>query len=41
MSKRRKQERIQPLYNKFAGEDDWRLSAQRGSAGRGGGGTWC
>jgi ATP-dependent RNA helicase DHX8/PRP22 len=41
MSERRKQERIQPLYNKFAGEDHWRLSAQRGAAGRGGGGgTW-
>ncbi|KAF1913499.1 P-loop containing nucleoside triphosphate hydrolase protein [Ampelomyces quisqualis] len=39
MSKRRKQERIQPLHNKFAGEDDWRLSAQR-RGGRGGGGTW-
>lgn len=39
MSRRRKQERIQPLYNKFAGEDDWRLSAQR-YGGRTGGGTW-
>lgn len=40
MSKRRKQERIQPLHNKFAGENDWRLSAQR-RGGRGGGGrTW-
>ncbi|EJT72221.1 hypothetical protein GGTG_09087 [Gaeumannomyces tritici R3-111a-1] len=41
LSKRRKQERIQPLYNKFEGENDWRLSAQR-RAGRsgGGGGTW-
>ncbi|KAH8693426.1 pre-mRNA-splicing factor ATP-dependent RNA helicase prp22 [Phaeosphaeriaceae sp. PMI808] len=39
MSKRQQQERIQPLYNKFAAEDDWRLSAQRRS-GRGGGGTW-
>ncbi|KAF2797073.1 P-loop containing nucleoside triphosphate hydrolase protein [Melanomma pulvis-pyrius CBS 109.77] len=39
MSKRQRQERIQPLYNKFAGEDDWRLSAQR-RAGRSGGGTW-
>jgi len=34
MSKRRKEERIQPLYNKFAAEDDWRLSAQKS------GGTW-
>ena len=41
MSKRRKQERIQPLYNKWQGEDDWRLSAQRrGGRGGGGGGTW-
>ncbi|KAI1052812.1 hypothetical protein LB506_009941 [Fusarium annulatum] len=41
MSKRRKQERIQPLYNKYATEDDWRLSAQRkGGRGGGGGGTW-
>jgi ATP-dependent RNA helicase DHX8/PRP22 len=42
MSKRRKQERIQPLHNRFAGEDDWRLSAQRrgGRGGGGGGGTW-
>ncbi|KAF4461739.1 ATP-dependent RNA helicase DHX8 [Fusarium albosuccineum] len=41
MSKRRKQERIQPLYNKYANEDDWRLSAQRrGARGGGGGGTW-
>ncbi|KAK0637064.1 pre-mRNA-splicing factor ATP-dependent RNA helicase prp22 [Bombardia bombarda] len=41
LSKRKKAERIQPLYNKFAGEDDWRLSAQK-RAGRsgGGGGTW-
>lgn len=39
MSKRRKQERIEPLHNKFAGENDWRLSAQR-KGGRGGGGTW-
>lgn len=41
LSKRKKTERIQPLYNKFQGEDDWRLSAQR-RAGRsgGGGGTW-
>ncbi|KAL7922346.1 P-loop containing nucleoside triphosphate hydrolase protein [Trichoderma austrokoningii] len=41
MSNRRKQERIQPLHNKFAGADDWRLSAQRkGARGRGGAGTW-
>ncbi|TPX14102.1 uncharacterized protein E0L32_000496 [Thyridium curvatum] len=41
LSKRKKAERIQPLYNKFQGPDDWRLSAQR-RAGRsgGGGGTW-
>ncbi|KAI1085006.1 P-loop containing nucleoside triphosphate hydrolase protein [Whalleya microplaca] len=39
MSRRRRQERIQPLYNKFVGEDDWRLSKQR-RGGRGGGGTW-
>ncbi|KXJ92153.1 hypothetical protein Micbo1qcDRAFT_162302, partial [Microdochium bolleyi] len=30
LSKRQKAERIVPLHNKFAGEDDWRLSAQRG-----------
>ncbi|TQN69818.1 Pre-mRNA-splicing factor ATP-dependent RNA helicase prp22 [Colletotrichum shisoi] len=41
LSKRKKAERIQPLYNKYAGEDDWRLSAQRrGGRGGGGGGTW-
>ncbi|KAK0635339.1 helicase associated domain-containing protein [Bombardia bombarda] len=41
MSKRRQQERIQPLYNKFAGENDWRISAQRRvGKGGGGGGTW-
>ncbi|KAF1955873.1 P-loop containing nucleoside triphosphate hydrolase protein [Byssothecium circinans] len=39
LSKRQKAERIQPLHNRFAGEDDWRLSAQK-RAGRGGGGTW-
>jgi ATP-dependent RNA helicase DHX8/PRP22 len=39
LSKRKKAERIQPLHNKFQGEDDWRLSSQR-KAGRGGGGTW-
>lgn len=41
LSKRKKAERIQPLYNKFQGEDDWRLSAQRrGGRSGGGGGTW-
>jgi ATP-dependent RNA helicase DHX8/PRP22 len=39
LSKRKKAERIQPLHNRFAGEDDWRLSAQR-KGGRAGGGTW-
>ncbi|QDS73353.1 hypothetical protein FKW77_006961 [Venturia effusa] len=39
LSKRKQAERIQPLHNKFAGEDDWRLSSQR-RQGRGGGGTW-
>jgi len=39
LSKRKQAERIQPLHNRFAGEDDWRLSAQR-RQGRGGGGTW-
>ena len=39
MSQRRKQERIQPLHNKFAVEDDWRLSAQRRGGRSGGGGT--
>ncbi|KAJ8606233.1 hypothetical protein MRB53_041105 [Persea americana] len=29
MSKRKKAERIQPLHNRFANEDDWRLSAQK------------
>ncbi|KAL9639561.1 MAG: hypothetical protein Q9164_000838, partial [Protoblastenia rupestris] len=36
LSKRKKAERIQPLHNRFAGEDDWRLSAQK-RQGRGGG----
>ncbi|KAI1735703.1 hypothetical protein F4680DRAFT_434268 [Xylaria scruposa] len=40
MSKRRKQEQIQPLYNKYVGENDWRLSAQRKGGGKSGGGTW-
>ncbi|KAK5202175.1 DEAH-box ATP-dependent RNA helicase prp22 [Cryomyces antarcticus] len=39
LSRRKKAERIQPLHNRFAGEDDWRLSAQK-RQGRGGGGTW-
>lgn len=39
LSQRKRAERIQPLHNKFAGEDDWRLSAQK-RQGRGGGGTW-
>lgn len=40
LSKRKKAERIQPLYNKFAAEDDWRLSAQKRQGRGGGGGTW-
>lgn len=41
LSKRKAAERIQPLYNKWATEDDWRLSAQkRGGRSGGGGGTW-
>ena len=40
LSKRKKAERIQPLHNKFAGEDDWRLSAQKRQGRGGGGGTW-
>ena len=40
LSKRRKQERIQPLFNKFATEDDWRISAQRKQGRSGGAGTW-
>ena len=40
LSKRKKAERIQPLHNRFAGEDDWRLSAQKRSGRGGGGGTW-
>ncbi|KAK3670182.1 DEAH-box ATP-dependent RNA helicase prp22 [Recurvomyces mirabilis] len=39
MSRRKREEVIKPLHNRFAGEDDWRLSAQR-RQGRGGGGTW-
>ncbi|KAI9781607.1 MAG: DEAH-box ATP-dependent RNA helicase prp22 [Geoglossum umbratile] len=40
LSKRKKGERIQPLHNRFAGEDDWRLSAQKRQGRGGGGGTW-
>ncbi|KAK2766748.1 DEAH-box ATP-dependent RNA helicase prp22 [Arachnomyces sp. PD_36] len=40
LSKRKKAERIQPLHNRFAGDDDWRLSAQRRQGRGGGGGTW-
>ncbi|KAF4629948.1 hypothetical protein G7Y89_g8191 [Cudoniella acicularis] len=40
LSKRKKAEKIQPLYNKFAAEDDWRLSAQKRQGRGGGGGTW-
>ncbi|KAL2153538.1 hypothetical protein VTH82DRAFT_4693 [Thermothelomyces myriococcoides] len=40
LSKRKRQERIQPLYNKYANEDDWRLSSQRRGRTGGGGGTW-
>ncbi|KAI9858012.1 MAG: DEAH-box ATP-dependent RNA helicase prp22 [Vezdaea acicularis] len=40
MSKRKKAERIQPLHNRFANEDDWRLSAQKRQGRGGGGGTW-
>src|SRR3569833_2506436 len=29
LSKRKKAEKIQPLYNKWQTEDDWRISAQR------------
>jgi ATP-dependent RNA helicase DHX8/PRP22 len=40
LSKRKKAERIQPLFNGRPGTDeDWRLSAQR-KQGRGGAGTW-
>ncbi|KAJ9627648.1 DEAH-box ATP-dependent RNA helicase prp22 [Taxawa tesnikishii (nom. ined.)] len=39
LSKRKRAERIQPLHNRFQGEDEWRLSAQK-RQGRGGGGTW-
>ena len=40
LSKRKKAERIQPLHNKFQGEDEWRLSAQKRQTRAGGGGTW-
>ena len=40
LSKRKKAERIQPLHNRFASEDDWRLSAQKRQGRGGGGGTW-
>jgi len=40
LSKRKKAERIQPLYNKHATEDDWRLSSQKKQGRGGGGGTW-
>ncbi|KIW21177.1 hypothetical protein PV08_01757 [Exophiala spinifera] len=40
LSKRKKAERIQPLHNKYAGDDDWRLSAQKRQGRGGGGGTW-
>ncbi|KAI5305027.1 DEAH-box ATP-dependent RNA helicase prp22, partial [Ascosphaera atra] len=40
LSKRKRAERIQPLHNRFEGENDWRLSAQRRPGRGGGGGTW-
>ncbi|OKL61305.1 Pre-mRNA-splicing factor ATP-dependent RNA helicase prp22 [Talaromyces atroroseus] len=40
LSKRKKAERIQPLHNRFAAPDDWRLSSQRKQGRGGGGGTW-
>ena len=42
LSQRRKQERIVPLASRYkgAGEDEWRLSAQRRQGRGGGGGTW-
>ena len=40
LSKRKRAERIQPLHNRFGGEDDWRLSSQRRQGRGGGGGTW-
>ncbi|ETN42294.1 uncharacterized protein HMPREF1541_04235 [Cyphellophora europaea CBS 101466] len=40
LSKRKKAERIQPLHDKYRGEDEWRLSSQRKQGRGGGGGTW-
>jgi ATP-dependent RNA helicase DHX8/PRP22 len=40
LSKRKKAERIQPLHDKYRGEDEWRLSAQKKQGRGGGGGTW-
>ncbi|RMZ75891.1 hypothetical protein DV738_g5205, partial [Chaetothyriales sp. CBS 135597] len=40
LSKRKKAERIQPLHDKYRGDDDWRISAQRKQGRGGGGGTW-
>lgn len=41
LSKRRKNERIQPLFNRFGdGDDSWRLSSQKRQGRGGGGGTW-
>ena len=40
MSKRKKAETIKPLYNRYAAEDDWRLSSQKRQGRGGGGGTW-
>lgn len=40
LSKRRKDERIQPLFNRYSDGDDWRLSAQKRQGRGGGGGTW-
>ncbi|KAI4139736.1 MAG: hypothetical protein L6R39_006146 [Caloplaca ligustica] len=40
MSKRKKTETIKPLYNRFAGEDDWRLSAQKRQGRGASSGTW-
>jgi ATP-dependent RNA helicase DHX8/PRP22 len=40
LSKRKKAERIQPLHNKYATDEDWRISAQKKQGRGGGGGTW-
>jgi ATP-dependent RNA helicase DHX8/PRP22 len=40
LSKRKKAERIQPLYGKYNEDDAWRLSAQKRQGRGGGGGTW-